>query len=450
MAELIIRNARLVLPEGIVQGELAIDNGLISEISRVRLPKGAEEIDAEGKLVMPGAIDAHAHIHDPRYMRREDFRSGTAAAAAGGVTSVISMPLDTPRLTPEEIQEVIKVGQKRSLIDFALHAGNMTANAIEHMHAVAALGVKSFKIFTCAPYGVDDATLKRIMLMAKNIGGIVFVHAEDDGILSKNTKRLLKAGRKDPLAHAESRPNEAEEKAIKRVIGLTKQTGCSLHLAHVTTRQGVERINKARAEHVRLTAETCPHYLLFIKEDMRERGPYLKVNPALKTSEDCAALWDGLANGTIDIVATDHAPGTRKEKEIGWKDIWAAQTGIPGIETMLPLMLSEGFAEGRLALERLVDALCSKPAKIFGLYPRKGVIREGSDADLTIVDLKKKSTIRADELHYKVGWTPYEGMKVKGMPVMTISRGTIIAEEGEVLGKPGRGQFLGIQKSPAG
>ncbi len=442
MADLIIRNARLVLPEGIIQGELAIDDGLIAEISRVRLPKRAAEINANGKLVMPGVIDVHAHIYDPRYLKREDFRNGTAAAAAGGVTSVIVMPLDTPMVMVEELQKVIEVGQKHSLIDFSLHAGNFTADVPEHLCAAAGIGIKSFKMFTCAPYRVNETTLEKLMSTIKNIGGIAFVHAEDDKIISKNTKRLLKEGRRDPLAHVESRPNEAEEKAIKKMIELVKKTECNLHLAHVTARQGVELVNKAKSKHVRLTAETCPHYLIFTKEDMEKLGPYLKVNPALKSSEDRAALWDGLSNGIIDIVASDHAPGTRAEKEVGWKDIWAAQTGVPGIETMLPLMLGEGFARGRLTLERLVDALCTRPAKIFGLYPRKGIIREGSDADLVIVDLKKEVTIRAEKLHYKVGWTPYEGMKIKGAPVMTISRGIVIAEDGEVQAKPGRGLFL--------
>jgi dihydroorotase-like cyclic amidohydrolase len=182
--------------------------------------------------------------------------------------------------------------------------------------------------------------------------------------------------------------------------------------------------------------------LIFSKGDMRKQGPYLRVNPALKTKADCAALWRALANGTIDIVATDHAPGTREEKEVGWRNIWKAQIGIPGIETLLPLMLSEGIARKRLTLLRLVDALCARPAQIFGLYPRKGIIRVGSDGDLVVVDLKKRVTISAEKLHYKVGWTPYEGIEVKGVPVMTISRGIVISEEGDVTGKRGRGQYL--------
>jgi allantoinase len=439
VAELVIRNARLVLQRGIIEGGLAIANGRITKIAKTGLPRGDREIDAGSRVVMPGVIDAHTHLYDPRFTHREDFRSGTKAAAAGGVTSVIVMPLDTPVLTSQQIRKTIAVGRKQSFIDFALHAGNMTIEAIKNVHAITRLGIRSFKVFTCAPYGDYVATVN-VMRTVKDVGGVTFVHAEDEEVMQNRIKRLRAAGRKDPIAHAESRPNLAEARAMERVIELARQIGCRLHLAHVTTRQGVELVKQAKRVHI--TAETCPHYLIFSKGDMRKQGPYLRVNPALKTKADCAALWRALANGTIDIVATDHAPGTREEKEVGWRNIWKAQIGIPGIETLLPLMLSEGIARKRLTLLRLVDALCARPAQIFGLYPRKGIIRVGSDGDLVVVDLKKRVTISAEKLHYKVGWTPYEGIEVKGVPVMTISRGIVISEEGDVIGKRGRGQYL--------
>lgn len=193
----------------------------------------------------------------------------------------------------------------------------MTADSIKDIPKLASLGIKSFKAFTCVPYGIQDQVLEELMTAIKNIDCTVFVHAEDDKVLRKQTERLLEEGRMDPLAHAESRPNEAEEKAVEKVIKLAKQTGCKLHLAHITTRQGAELVGKAKDKRMSMTSETCPHYPLFTKEDMQRLGPYLKVNPALKTSEDCAALWDALAKGVIDIVSTDHAPGTKAEKEIG-------------------------------------------------------------------------------------------------------------------------------------
>ncbi len=445
MPDFVIRNARLVLPEGIVRGELSIDEGRITEIAVSGLAKGDREVDAKDKIVMPGVIDAHVHFYDRNYLHREDFRSGSTAAAAGGVTSAIVMPLDTPTFTPRTIKNVIEAGQKDSLIDFALHAGNMTVDSIKYVSKVAALGVKSFKAFTCAPYRMDYDAIKELMAAVNGVDGVTFVHAEDDDILRDRTQRILKEGRKDPCAHSDARPSEAEEKATKKVLELCKRVRCKLHLAHITTRKGCEAIKDAKEKRLPVSAEASTHHLVFTRDDISRLGPFLKVSPGLKTSEDRAALWEALASGVIDIVATDHAPGTRKEKEVGWKDIWKAQIGAPGVETLLPIMLTEGVARGRLTLERMVDVICAKPAQIFGLYPRKGVIREGSDADLVILGLRKEAIISARELHYKVGWTPYEGMKVKGMPTMTICRGVVLVEDGNIVGKPEHGQFLAMQ-----
>ena len=442
LVELVVRNGRIALPEGIVNGEISVEKGLICRIAVSGLPKGDLEIDAKGGIVMPGAIDAHVHFHDKKFLNREDFASGSTAAAAGGVTTVIVMPLDTPFLSHPSIDEVINAGCKKSIVDFALHAGNMNVESIKKVPEISSLGIKSFKAFTCEPYQMSYDSIEELMTFVKAIGGVTFVHAEDQKILSKTTKKILKENRKDVLAHAESRTNEAEEKAVKKVLGSSARTGCKLHIAHITTRQGCEAIKKAKKKRVHVSAETCPHFLIFTRDGIERMGPYLKVNPSLKTSKDRAALWDALKKGTIDIVATDHAPGSREEKEPGWADIWKAPSGVPGVETLLPIMFSEGVGKGRLTLMQLVNVLCTKPALLFDLYPRKGVIQEGSDADLTILDLKKEVTISADKLHYKVGWTPYEGMKIKGAPIMTIVRGSLVAEEGKIVGSPGRGQFL--------
>jgi dihydroorotase (multifunctional complex type) len=442
LVDIVIRDARLVLPKSIVRGSLAVEGERITKIARTGIPKGEREIDAKGKILIPGVIDAHAHIYDPKYLHREDFRHGTIAAAAGGVTCIIAMPLDTPMLTPEEVKKTIMVGKRESLIDFSLHCGNMTTEAIKYIPEVAALGVKSFKAFTCAPYHLYGASIEEMMKVAKKVKSIAFIHAEDDEILWAQAQLLHVDEREDPLAHAEAHPNSAEAKAVERVISYARQTGCHLHLAHITTREGAKLVAQAKAKRTNISAEVCPHHLIFTKDDVRKLGPYLRFNPPPRSKQDIAALWPALAKGALDIVTSDHAPGTRKEKEIGWKNIWNAQIGIPGIETMLPLMFSEGVMKKRISLKRLVDAMCTSPAKIFGLYPRKGVIQVGSDADLVLIDQKKQTTIKGKKLHYKVGWTPYEGREVKGMPATTISRGTVIVEDGKVIGKAGRGKFL--------
>ncbi len=432
----------MVLPEGIVNGEISVEGGRIREITISGLPKGDREIDAGGKVVMPGVIDAHAHLHDRKFSHREDFASGSSAAAAGGVTTVIVMPLDTPFISRESIDEAVAAGCRHSLVDFALHAGNMNQESIPKVLEIHTLGINSFKAFTCEPYQMSYESIEKLMTFVEVIGGVTFVHAEDQKILVKAAKKILKEKRTDLYAPGDARTSEAEEKAAKKVTALSKHTGCRLHMAHVTSKHGCEAIGKAKKKKTPVSAETCPHYLVFTREDLERVGPYLKVNPSLKSSDDRAALWHALANGSIDIVATDHAPATSEEKEAGRGDIWRAPPGVPGLETLLPLMLSEGVNKGRLTIEQLVSALCTKPAKIFDIYPRKGVIQEGADADLTIVDLGVEATISADKLHYKVGWTPYEGMRVRGLPTMTILRGNVIAEGGEVVASTNRGQFL--------
>ena len=271
---------------------------------------------------------------------------------------------------------------------------------------------------------------------------ILNVHAEDEQTANENLQKLIAEGRKDPMAHAEWKPNIAEERAVRKVVDYAGGIGARLHISHMSTGEGVEILKVAKKKRVKVTAETCPHYLTFTRKDMKRQGPYLKMNPSLKGVRDVQALWNGLRNGTVDIVTSEHAPGTREEKEIGWRDIWAAWGGVPAIETMLPILLSEGVNKGRLSLAQLQRVCCENPARIFGMYPRKGVISKGSDADLVLVDLKVKRKIRADQLHSKVGWTPYEGWTVKGWPILTIRRGEVISENGQILGKPGSATFL--------
>jgi dihydroorotase-like cyclic amidohydrolase len=209
----------------------------------------------------------------------------------------------------------------------------------------------------------------------------------------------------------------------------------------MSTREGVDAVRKAKLHRVRITTETCPHYLTFTRKDMKKQGPYLKMNPSLKGPRDVDALWRGLRNGTVDIVTSEHAPGTKTEKESGWEDIWKAWGGVPAIETMLPVLLSEGVNKYRLTLQDIQRACCQNPSTIFGLRG-KGVIRQGADADLVIVDLKMKRKVRAEDLHQKVGWTPYEGWVLKGWPVMTLRRGQIVFQDNGIQAKPGGAEFL--------
>ena len=438
----LIENARIIVHGHPTRVNLVIESGRLESIGKKKISSFDEKIEANNNLVLPGLVDGHAHLHDPSFTNREDFTTGTAAAGAGGVTTVVEMVLSTPVDTSEKAKTKIAVGEKKSLIDFSLHAGMMNLANSSNVGEIAKIGIRSFKTFTCKPYYVDDHALMSLMRETTTHGSILNVHAEDEETANANFRNLMADGRKDPMAHLEWKPNIAEELAIRKVVSFAHDLRARVHISHMSTAQGVRIVKQAKRTHDNLTVETCPHYLTFTGNDMKKLGPYLKMNPSLRTSRDVQALWRGLQNGTIDLITSEHAPGKRSEKEIGWNDIWKAWGGIPTIETMLPVVLSEGVNKRRISVSRLQQVCCENPAKVFGIYPKKGVIRKGSDADLVVVDLKAKRKVRADRLHYKVGWTPYEGWKLKGWPTMTILRGQIIFEDGQILAKTGAAKFL--------
>ena len=438
--DVVVEGGRVVSSQRIFEANIAIKGGKIVSVGK-KVENGERKIDGRGKYVLPGVIDAHAHIYDPLRAHIEDFKSGTAAAAAGGVTTVILMPLESPLDSAESVQSLISIGQRDSFVDFSIHSGMINERNVGRVREIAKLGVKSFKVFMCAPYGVSNEVLYEIMKTVLAAGGIVNVHAEDSEMVEEYTGRLRRIGRMDPAAHAESRPNIVEKKAITKAVDLAAKAKAHLHISHVSTKEGARILRDSKKKGANVTGETCPHYLTFTKEDLRKYGPYLKVNPPLKSRMDRLSLWRSLREGWLDIVTSEHAPGLLEEKEVGWKDIWSAWSGVPSIEAMLPILLSKGVNEKRLPMQTLCKVLCENPAKIFGLYPTKGVVQVGSDADLVLVDLDAVRTVRSDEVHYKVKWTPYDGMKLQGFPVLTMVRGETVFHGNEVVGKPGHGRF---------
>jgi len=425
-----------------VAANILVEDEKIKSVGRRRAGQADQRLNANGRFVLPGLVDGHAHLHDPAFTNRENFTSGSSAAAAGGVTTVVEMVLSTPVDTVERVNAKIEEGKRCSLIDFSLHAGMMNLNNLRNIGGIARIGVRSFKTFTCKPYYVDDHGLMSLMRETLTQNSILNVHAEDEQTANQNLEKLTVSGRKDPMAHTEWKPNIAEARAVRKVVDYAQSLRARVHISHMSSAGGVTIVKAAKKARVKVTTETCPHYLTLTRKDMRKQGPYLKMNPSLKGSRDVQALWKGLRDGSVDIVTSEHAPGTREEKEVGWKDIWAAWGGVPAIETMLPVMLSKGVNDGRLSLAMLQRVCCENPAKIFGIYPSKGVIARGADADLVIVDLKLKRKVHADQLHYKVAWTPYEGRIMKGWPTVTISKGRVIFEGGQVIGKPGSARFL--------
>jgi len=454
VVDLVIRDGKIVTSRDIFKAGIGVDEGKIVAVAKdANLPKASVTLDAGGNFVLPGPIDAHVHFRDPGSEHREDFETGTKAAAAGGITTVFEMPICTPAVSSADIfKRRRSILEKRAVVDFALYGGAGTHN-IDKILDIADAGAIGFKTFMTTPlkerekefegiFVTDDGSLFQVLETVAKTKLPSCIHAENNAVIQHMIERLRKAGRKDPMAHVESRPSFAEAVAISTVITLSEAAGARAHIVHMSTREGVQLIKSAKASGKAITVETCPQYLTLTAEVMKKMGPYAKINPPLRSMEHIEALWRGLNDGTIDIVASDHAPYTKEEKDLGWNDIWRAFSGAPQVETMLPLLLTK-VNEGKLSLNKLTKITSESVAKIFGVYPKKGAIHVGSDADFVVVDLKKVQKISAEKMYSKAkDITLYDGWRVRGVPIMTLVRGTLVMKDGEVIGKPGYGDFI--------
>jgi dihydroorotase (multifunctional complex type) len=430
---------------GFVEASICIEKEKIVSITKLPSEQHADRvIDAEGNLVLPGMIDMHVHFRDPGSLEREDFETGTRSAAAGGVTTVADMPNTTPPVTSAEVfRDKRKIVEPKAVVDFALvaGAGSISSNAIVSLAEAGAVAFKTFMISRFKELAASDGQMLENFSVIAKTGRPCLVHAENENIVSWGLEKAKALGRVDPLAYAEFRPPIAEVEATMRTILLAEETSVRLHICHMTAKGAVDLLAWAKARGVKATGETSPNYLLLSSDALKKFGPYAKIDPPLRGPEHRKRLWEALREGILDVIASDHAPYTREEKEKGWKDIFEAPSGSVGVETTLPLML-DSVNRGLLTLERLVEAFSTNPAKILGLYPRKGVISIGADADLIIVDMKRGFEIRGENLHSKQRITPFEGYRGRGAPISTILRGETIMENGEVTGRPGYGTFL--------
>lgn len=445
--DLVIKNARIVTARDIYTAGIAIDDGKIVSIRKdPLLPPADSIIDASKRVVMPGAIDAHVHVYLPGFLR-ETFETGTKAAAVGGVTTIIEMPSAGKLLTTtvKNFKKKKKIGEKESVVDFALHAGEIQEekDLLEILDLVRA-GATGFKItMGGGPTAVkNDGIMFESFKRISEAKSVAIVHAENHQLYEFLRKNAIQRGENDPLAYSLSRPNIVEAEAISRAILFAKFAGNKLHVAHVTTKEGVELVRNAKESRQTVTAEVTPQALILNKKDYKKNKHYIIMDPPVRGEEDNLALWKALDDDTIDCIVTDHCAYSKKEKDVGLKNIWDTPPGVPGLETVIPLLLSEGVGKKRITLTRLVQLCSENPAKIFGLYPRKGVIRVGSDADLMIVDLKRRDVIQATQLQCIGEFTPFENWKIKGKPVLTLVRGQVIADNGNVVGKPGYGKFI--------
>ena len=450
----LIKNGRIAGYSGMFTGDIMINNGVISEIG-MDIKKDCDAlIDAGGKLVIPGGIDAHTHlnIHVGDNIASDDFYTGTIAAACGGTTCIIDHMGFGPKGCNLHHQVGIYHGYAdgNAVIDYGFHGviQDVNSSIIDEMDSIVYdEGIPSFKVYLTYDYKASDADVIKVMEKIRELKGILAVHCENDSIISFLRKKFISEGKIAPIYHAESRPPECEGEAINRMIYMSCIAhNAPLYIVHLTTSYGLSHIKDAKNKGRRVFAETCPQYLLLDEDKYNEpdnEGLKYIMSPPLRNKSNQEHLWEGIRKGYIDVVATDHCPFLfSKEKQLGLNDFTKCPNGAPGIEERMPLMFSEGVMKGRISLQKFIDVCCMNPAKLFGLYPEKGVIAPSSDADLTIIDPDKEVTLTRSILHSRCDYTAYEGFKLRGYPVMTISRGEVVMKDGEFTGNRGRGLFI--------
>jgi dihydropyrimidinase len=410
-------------------------------------------IDAAGKYVIPGGIDVHTHLDMPfgGTTSADDFESGTVAAAHGGTTSVVDFAIQYRGQTLRHALDTwMKKAEGRAAIDYGFHmiVTELTDAVESEMDALVREGVTSFKLFMAYPgvFMLDDASIFRALQRTAGNGGTICMHAENGGVIDVLVKKALAEGKTDPKYHALTRPARAEAEATHRAIALAEIAGVPIYIVHLSAAEALEMVTAARDRGLPAHAETCPQYLFLSYDNYEEpgfEGAKYVMSPPLRGKETQDKLWRGLAGGDLQAVSTDHCPFCMKEqKELGKGDFSKIPNGAPGIETRMSLLFDGGVRTGKIPVNRWVELTSTSPAKIFGLFPRKGTIAPGSDADIVVFDPNKKQTLSAKTLHMKVDYNPYEGREVTGVSETVLSRGKVIVKNGEFTGRAGAGSFL--------
>lgn len=442
MFDMLVRRGRVVGEDGVAVRSIAISDGKVRElVSEGEEPTAREVIEADGLLVFPGIVDSHVHFREPGLTHKEDFASGSQAAAAGGVTTVMVMPTDNPfTITPESFSEKLSLAQGRTHVDYAIQAG--VGPAREHIQALADLGAISFEIFMSdLPPSLlidDPANLVVTLQAVREVGRVAGVTPGNDSLYNHAAKLAKLAHGAAREAFSRSRPPEAEALGVAAACVAASLSGAHVHLRQISCAASLAALAAFRGPTV--TTEVTPHNLILNEQDFMRLGPVAKVAPPLRPARDLTAVRDALTAGRLDVVATDHAPHHPDEKAAAADDIWNGPGGFPGVQTFLPLMLKL-VADGVLDYPHLVRACCAKPAQLFGLYPRKGALRVGSDADFVMVDPLRPMTIRNADQYSKARNVPFDGITVPASPVLAALRGTVIMRDGRQVGHPG-GRFV--------
>lgn len=460
MKDLLIRNGLVVTQCAQRHIDILVDQGRIAGLGRFEPELANRTIDARGKVVIPGGIDSHTHIEMERPFMgatgTEDFYTASVAAAIGGTTTIVDFATTYPGELPlERARNRTRMALDRGIVtDFGLHVtlADVNAEILAEIRDVVEYGTPSFKFYMIYEgLGIDDGKIVDLMREVKKWGGLAGAHAENDALYQHNLAQLKSRGETGWIGHMLSKPNLVEEEAIRRVACFAEHLEMPMMIFHMTTRQGEEICRRAQERGIPLYSETCSHYLVFNDEVYQRNDGYLYlISPPIRPQEDVDAIWRGLKSGSISSCTTDHAPWTRAEKEMRLKkdangefipEFYEVPNGGPGIEVRLPILL-DAVSKGKLTWEDLVWVNSYGAAKLFGLYPQKGTFEIGSDADIVIVDPDLVRTVRNDELHMNVDFCLYEGMELRGWPVMTLLRGEVIAENNGFTGQRGSGRFL--------
>lgn len=440
MYDLQIINAKILTQQGQIDGCITVKDGKIEAISSSPLGNSEQTLDAGGRTVLPGFIDQHVHFMDPGENEREDFIHGTSAAAMAGVTTVIEHTHSHPIRTVEDFERKKNYVEQRALVDFGF-AAHVWPGQYGELAKLWQKGIAYFKMFTCTTHGVpgqNSADLYGAFANIASFGGKVLIHCEDEALTAENEKVLKRNHRNDGYVIKEWRSKAAEAVSVANVCFIAKETGAQVTIAHLSHPKVVRLVQQAKASGAKLRAEICPQYLFFEEDGLAANGSFGKFTPPARSAQESQELMELVKNGELDILASDHAPSTKAHKTGG--TIWTTPFGLPGIDTTSAVMLT-AVNQNKLSLERLVQIYAENPAKALGLYPKKGSISVGADADLVLVDLEKRWTIEDDLIFSKAKWSPFTGFECIGKPVMTLLRGQIIMCEGKLLGKPGDGQF---------
>ncbi|MEE9202751.1 MAG: dihydropyrimidinase [Dehalococcoidia bacterium] len=454
----VIRNGTVATGSDIFQADVAIAGGKVVAIGK-DVGTGTREIDARGKYVIPGGIDVHTHldhhitIYGMAITNVDDFFSGTVAAACGGITTICDYIFQHKgRPVGEAVEEWLPKAKDKAVIDYGFHIciTDPSPKALGEIPDLMAEGYASLKAFMCfSGFGLDSNALLQVLQAARESNVLVNIHAEDGPIIDYLTQKLLAEGRTGPENWPKSRPVLTEASATARAIDLAEAVDTPIYIVHLSCRDALQAVQAGRARGLPVYTETRPVYLFLSEEryDLpnREGGKY-KCAPPLRHHSHQKALWDGLRSDDIQTVASDNSSWMAADKTDPAKNFLEIPAGVSNLETMLPMVYSEGVGKGRISLSRFVQVMCTNPAKLFGMYPEKGTIAVGSDADIVILDPEKKVTIRAKDMHSRSDYDPYEGFEVQGWPILTMSRGEVICDNGKVTANPGRGRLLKRRK----